>query len=215
MNRFGIVTSAVFRLHKQPAQVHVGYPLKPQPLNYLRTYLTKPTKKPQGGMILYPSTSFNAILNLTSTFSHTNTDKRTQIITTAGGSPLGNTALLLFFHDAASKPASLSPFEAVPHLVNTVKTQSFLNFVKGIPAEVAQVTNPRGAFATLSTSEITLGFVGAVGMECEVCYCIVSYVISYPTPPKKPCTRTLWTFFLSFLSLSFLLHVFFYFLILK
>jgi len=120
-------------------------------------------------MILYPSTSFNTILNLTSNFFYTNTDKRTQIITTAGGSPLGNTALLLFFHDAADKPDSLAPFEAVPHLLSTVRTQSFLKFVKGIPAEVAQVANPRGAFATVSTSEITEGFVRAVGEECEVC----------------------------------------------
>ncbi|KAK0612259.1 hypothetical protein B0T14DRAFT_531861 [Immersiella caudata] len=141
MNRFGIVTSAVFVTHKQP--------------------------KVYGGLIVYPSYSVAALLNETIKFHSSSTDKKTQIITTIGGSPSGNTALALFFHDGPDQPQSLKTFENIPHLVSTLKSQSFLSLVESIPSELAQVANVRGAFATFSTSDITANFVFAIKEECD------------------------------------------------
>ncbi|KAK0649838.1 hypothetical protein B0T16DRAFT_410762 [Cercophora newfieldiana] len=142
MNKFGIVTSAVFSTHQQPPKVY-------------------------GGLIIYPSSSVPTLLNQTVAFSSGSTDKRTQIITTIGGSPTGNTALALFFHDGPEKPSSFAPFEGIPHLLNTVKSQSFLKFVQSVPSELAQVANVRGAFATMSTSDITAKFAYAIKAECD------------------------------------------------
>ena len=85
-----------------------------------------------------------------------------------GTSPLGNTGLALLFHDGPEKPLIFEAFESIPYLLNTVKTQSFAQMVKSVPAEVAQVTNIRGRFATMSTSEITPRFVNAVEEEVNV-----------------------------------------------
>ncbi|KAK1752816.1 hypothetical protein QBC47DRAFT_63097 [Echria macrotheca] len=142
LNRFGIVTSAVLNTHPQ-TKVH-------------------------GGLIIYPATSIPALLDLTANFSDNNTDPKTQIITTIGGSPTGPTAIALLFHDGPTKPTSLRAFEAIPHLVDTVETQSFLQFVEGIPSELAQVANRRGAFATFSTSNLTPRFLYAIQAECEL-----------------------------------------------
>ncbi|KAK1831488.1 hypothetical protein QBC39DRAFT_371881 [Podospora conica] len=143
LNRFGIVTSAEFYAHKQPPKVY-------------------------GGFIMYPSFSLPAVLNETMEFYRTSTDPRTEVLTTTAASPIGgSSAIVLFFHDAAEKPKVFDLFTDIPHLVNTMRTQPFYEFVDGIPSEIVSLVNFRGAFATMSTSALTTKFLDAVKNETD------------------------------------------------
>ncbi|EGO57248.1 hypothetical protein NEUTE1DRAFT_109527 [Neurospora tetrasperma FGSC 2508] len=142
LNRFGIVTSAEFYTHEQPEKVY-------------------------GGLGIYPTTAVDQILNATSQFSYLNKDPRTQIITTLDGGPLGTTAEVLFFHDGPDKPASFELFDNITPLVKTVQSQSFVSFVQSIPAQVPELTNIRGAFITVATSELSQTFLEAVRQETD------------------------------------------------
>ncbi|KAK5653719.1 hypothetical protein OQA88_8750 [Cercophora sp. LCS_1] len=181
MNRFGIVTSAVMKTHEQPPQVFVSSP------SSRRVQILTRLK---GGYIIYPPTSVPALLNATTAFFDTSTDRKTQIITTIGASPIGNTALALFFHDGPERPASLEPFERIPFLFKAVKQQSFLKFVSSIPSELAQAGNIRGAFATMSTSALTPRFLDAIKKECDKYGPIMALrsatMVSYDIEPFTP-----------------------------
>jgi len=93
--------------------------------------------------------------------------------------------LALFFHDSPEKPASFAAFEAIPHLVNTLKSQSFLSFVKGIPSDLAVLANIRGAFATISTSEITSRFTSVIKEECEVSDAMARILMARTDTPNR------------------------------
>ncbi|KAK3484765.1 hypothetical protein B0T13DRAFT_486087 [Neurospora crassa] len=143
LNRFGIVTSAEFYTHEQPGKVY-------------------------GGLGIYPTSAVDQILNATSQFLYLNKDPRTQIITTLDGGPLGTTAEVLFFHDGPDKPASFELFDNIAPLVKTVSlSQSFVDFVQSIPAQVPELTNIRGAFITFATSELSQTFLEAVKQETD------------------------------------------------
>ncbi|KAK3400816.1 hypothetical protein B0T20DRAFT_390681 [Sordaria brevicollis] len=142
LNRFGIVTSAEFYTHEQPAKVY-------------------------GGLGIYPSNAVDDILNATSRFSYLNKDPRTQIITTLEGGPLGTTALVLFFHDGPEKPKSFEVFDDIKPLIKAVKSQSFVSFVQTFPAQIRELTNIRGGFITFSTSELSQTFLEAIKMEVD------------------------------------------------
>jgi len=123
----------------------------------------------QGGYILYPSTSLAAVLNATMEFYRTSTDPKTQIITTTAGAYIGgSTALVLLFHDAAEKPDAFNLFTNIPYIINTMRAQPFSNFIDSIPSEVVALTNIRGAFATISTSALTMAFLDAIKNETDV-----------------------------------------------
>jgi hypothetical protein len=83
-------------------------------------------------------------------------------------SPQGSTGIVLLVHDGPERPAVFEAFEQVPYLFNTVKAQSFVDMVKGFPSEDASIQNIRGAFATISTSELSPRFVEAINQECAV-----------------------------------------------
>ncbi|KAK3339810.1 hypothetical protein B0T25DRAFT_512032 [Lasiosphaeria hispida] len=143
MNRFGIVTSAVFRTHPQPPQVY-------------------------GGFGIYPSTSVPAIIKATQKFhDQGTTDTKTQIITALVGTTLGTEALVMFFHDGPNKPALFKLFDGIPAILNTNRAWKFSKYVKSIPSDLAQLTNIRGAFATFSTSTLTPRFLEAIRNETE------------------------------------------------
>ena len=146
MNRFGIVTSAEFYTHEQPDKVY-------------------------GGLGIYPTSAVDKILNATSEFAYLNKDPRTQIITTLEGSPLGTTALVLFFHDGPEKPASFEVFDDIKPLIKAVKAQSFVSFVNTFPAQVRQLTNIRGGFISFSTTELSQTFLEAIREETDVSCC--------------------------------------------
>lgn len=138
LNRFGIVSSIVYRTVPQPDQVY-------------------------GGIQLYAASAIPALITATQQFQATNTDPKAQIIFTVNGGPVPE-AILILFYDGPTRPAAFNPFNniGIP-LLNTLATQSFVNFVSGIPA-LAESGN-RGAFATLSTTGLTTNFLKAVHNE--------------------------------------------------
>lgn len=163
LNRFGIVTSADFYAHKQVPRVYVRHP-SPHLLNIQMADIPH-----QGGFIIYPSFSLPAVLNATMEFYRTSTDPLTQVLTTTASSPIGgSTSIVLFFHDGPERPKAFDPFIDIPHAVSTMRTQRFYEFVGGIPSEIVALVNFRGAFATISTSALTAGFLDAVKDETDV-----------------------------------------------
>ncbi|KAJ9376548.1 CAZyme family AA7 [Paecilomyces variotii] len=140
LNRFGIVTSAVYRTHPQTDQVY-------------------------GGLAYYAADQVPAILNATVEFYKQNTDPKAQIITTLEGSGIGTTSLTLFFYDGPLKPAIFDLFDGIPAVYNGAKVQSFSQVVQEFPATLE--VNIRGTFDTLSTSKLTQGFVDAVKNETD------------------------------------------------
>ncbi|KAK0614750.1 hypothetical protein B0T14DRAFT_540074 [Immersiella caudata] len=149
LNRFGIVTSATFFTHPQPGQVFGGY-------------------------AMYPASSTSAVLNATMQFYENSVDPKTQIITTTAASPLGPTTLVLFFHDEPRKPPAFKYFDGIPSLVNTLRARRFSDFVAVFPSQVVEMTNLRGAFATMSTSKLTAPFLEAIKAETAAFGKIVS-----------------------------------------
>lgn len=175
MNRFGIVTSAELTTHPQPAQIYVSTYLGYVPFSGLITApvpippltIVAPKKK-QGGIAIYSHNQIPALLNATARFSSENKDPRASIITTLEGSPTGATALVLFFFDGPEKPSSFNLFDPITPLVSTVRPQSFLSFISGIPSSLTEIRNPRGGFITMSTSQISRRFLEAVYTEVQV-----------------------------------------------
>ncbi|EKG19594.1 FAD linked oxidase [Macrophomina phaseolina MS6] len=140
LNRFGVVTSAEFYTHKQPAKIY-------------------------GGLRIYGTDQLPAILNATAKFDAENTDPKAQIITTLQGSASGTTALVIFFYDGPGRPECFAPFDGLTSTISTVKTQTFSDFVQGLPSNL--ITNARGTFHSLSTSKLTPTFVEAVRKEAD------------------------------------------------
>lgn len=140
LNRFGIVTSAVYKAH-------------PQTNIY-------------GGLNTYGTEQIPAVLNATTAFFEQNTDPKAQIITTLQGSATGPTCLGLFFYDAPTKPSSFDLFDNIPTLTSTVGVQTFSSLVQNFPATLE--VNVRGTFHTLSTTGLTLNFLNAVLNETNV-----------------------------------------------
>lgn len=140
LNRFGVVADAELYTHSQV------------PLIY-------------GGTRLYDSTQVDRIVNATYEFERTNTDPKATVIT----SILGTTATTQFFYDGPEKPASFAVFDGIRTLLlDTVKTQSFSDFVASIPAEIRDVSNFRGTWETFSTTKTTLRFLQGVQAEAKV-----------------------------------------------
>ncbi|KAH6612288.1 hypothetical protein B0J18DRAFT_452588 [Chaetomium sp. MPI-SDFR-AT-0129] len=140
LNRFGIVTSAVYRTHPQPAKVWGG----------LRGYTTE---------------HIPALLNATNHFLQTNTDPRAQVITTLDSDALGVTSLTLLFYDGPNEPTAFEAFDAIPSWFDTAAPKTYVEFVNSFPARVVQ--NVRGTFGSFSTTTFTEGFLEAVKGELE------------------------------------------------
>lgn len=138
-NRFGIVTSAVLKTH--------------------------PQSKVWGGLRIYPSTSVPALLEATKRFFYENTDDKASVITTLEGSPLGTSALALFFYDGPEKPSSFDVFDNIPWVASTTWQKNWTSFLQSFPANLK--LNLRGTFATVSTSELTPRFMAAVKNESD------------------------------------------------
>ena len=162
LNRFGIVTAVEYCTHTQAAKIYVS--------RYFATQLQYTNGEGfwQGGYAIYAPTSTSEIINATSAFYTDNNDSRAQIITTLSGSAVGTTALVLFFFDGPSRPASFAPFDGISPLVDEVKPQDFSSFVSSIPSNLAEVANFRGSFNTMCTLRLTPGFLEAVRNETDV-----------------------------------------------
>jgi len=139
LNRFGIVTSIVY---KSFPQVELIY----------------------GGILLYGSDAVPALIAATNTFQSQNTDPKAQVILTLNGG-LTSEAILILFYDGPNRPAAFDPYNDVASipLLNTVATQSYSSFVAGVPSKVE--SGNRGAFHTMMTKGLTTGFLNAVYNE--------------------------------------------------
>lgn len=118
-----------------------------------------------GGYRLYGASDIPALINATETFHKTNTDPKAQIITTINGGILPE-AVLIIFYDAPTAPAIFGVFDNIgTPLINTVGQQTYAAFVAGTPDE-AEAGN-RGAFASLSTTDLTVKFMDAIYNETQ------------------------------------------------
>ncbi|KAJ0114975.1 hypothetical protein J7T55_001382 [Diaporthe amygdali] len=135
LNRFAVVTSAVYLTHPQTDQVYAG-------------------------LTVYGEDQVDAVLNATQVFSDVNTDPKAQIITTINATPIGTSALVLFFYDGPDAGTVFEMFDGVDHTISLVKQQTFSNFVSTVDSSVS--VNPRGTFNSLPTTKTTPGFLAAV-----------------------------------------------------
>lgn len=137
LNRFGIVTSIIYRTTPQVKNVY-------------------------GGIQVFDPSKVPALIEATNTFQENNTDPKAQIILTLNGG-ITPGAILISFYDGPGRPTAFNPFNKIPALISTLKDQSFLSFSKATPSTLS--AGNRGAFATLSTSGFTPNFLRAVANE--------------------------------------------------
>ncbi|KAG8161219.1 hypothetical protein KVR01_009483 [Diaporthe batatas] len=135
LNRFAVVTSAVFRTHPQTDEIYAG-------------------------TTIYASDQVDALLNATQVFSDTNTDPKAQIITTINATPVGLSALVLFFYDGPDPGTAFEMFDEVDDTISFVRVQSFSTFVSSVDSAIA--LNPRGTFNSLPTTKTTPAFLAAI-----------------------------------------------------
>ncbi|QSZ30290.1 hypothetical protein DSL72_004812 [Monilinia vaccinii-corymbosi] len=143
LNRFGVVTSIVFKTVPQAHQVY-------------------------GGVKYYEADSIPDIITATTKFQQENTDPKAQVILTINGGIVPN-AILIAFYDGPDRPSAFDPFDkvggALP-FVSHFKTQPFASFVKVTPSNLQ--AGHRGAFHTMMTTGLTPGFLNAVYNESKV-----------------------------------------------
>ncbi|ROW05742.1 hypothetical protein VMCG_05184 [Cytospora schulzeri] len=141
MNRFAIVTSAVYKTHEQPSKIY-------------------------GGSRFYTVDKTDALLNATAIFSETNTDPKAQLIMTLEGVPaLAIIPVVIFFYDGPDPGNSFSMFDDILADVNGALVQSFSSFVAGQATELLSFI--RGTAHTLSVSAMTAPLLDAIKTEVE------------------------------------------------
>jgi hypothetical protein len=140
LNRFGVVTSIVFK--------------------------TKPQTNVYGGLKFYGTDAIPALINATSIFQNQNTDPKAQVILTLN-SGVAPGAILLLFYDGPNEPAAFAPYDSVdttaPPLISEVNSQTYESFSQVTPSDVE--AGYRGAFHTMMTTSLTTGFLNAVANE--------------------------------------------------
>lgn len=162
LNRFGIVTSIVYK--------------------------TVPQGDVYGGLAFYSASQNAAIANATYEYQLSNTDPKAQIITTFDGGILDG-PLVLFFYDGSEADAEIAfaPFADITPEISSVEAQSFYSFSTDAPSDVE--AGNRGAFATMSTTTLTLNLLNAVYNESsyygEIAALHSGILISYDTEPFK------------------------------
>lgn len=117
----------------------------------------------QGGYQVFLNSEIPALLNATAQFSATNTDPKAQVITTIDVLSSGPTGVLLLFYDGPNPPPEFAAFESIPAVFSDVSSRSFSSLASSSPDQTTAGT--RGAFHTLSTTGLTLGFLNAVYNE--------------------------------------------------
>ncbi|KAM0134626.1 hypothetical protein ACHAO1_005543 [Botrytis cinerea] len=139
LNRFGIVTSIVLNTVPQQNTVY-------------------------GGIQIYGIDAIPGLINATNTFQQENTDDKAQVILTINGGLVPG-AILISFYDGPTRPSAFDPFNnvgAIP-LISNVESQSFASFAKATPSNLQ--AGHRGAFHTMMTTSLTVGFMQAVYNE--------------------------------------------------
>ncbi|KAB8297807.1 hypothetical protein EYC80_001605 [Monilinia laxa] len=139
LNRFGLVTSIVF---KTVPQAHMVY----------------------GGVQFYGIDAVPDLITATNKFQQENTDPKAQVILTIDGGIFPG-AILITFYDGPDRPSAFDPYNNVSSfpLVSNVRTQSFASFSTVTPSNIQ--AGHRGAFHTMMTTGLTPGFMTAVFNE--------------------------------------------------
>lgn len=115
----------------------------------------------QGGyQVFAPGPSTDALLSATANFSATNTDPKAQVIAVIAFIAGNPTNILLTFYDGPDPGPSLAPFQKIPAALSNLSTRSFSSLTD-VTSTGASVNRTRGAFHTLSTTELTLNFIEA------------------------------------------------------
>ncbi|KAM3427061.1 hypothetical protein NHJ13734_009138 [Beauveria thailandica] len=136
LNRFGVVTSIVFRAFPQPGTIY-------------------------GGLQLFPASSAPALVDAIQRFYSDNTDpKSSAILSLYGGA--SDQHVLLLFHDGPGRPPSFDHFSNITAAFSNVRNQSYASFTGSVPFISS---DKRGAFQSLSTSAFTPRFLAAVANE--------------------------------------------------
>lgn len=117
-------------------------------------------------MAIYTSDQVDAVLNATQVFSDVNIDPKAQIITTINATPVGLSALVLFFYDGTDVGTAFEMFDGVDHTISLIRAQSFSTFVSNIDSSFS--LNPRGTFNSLPTTKTTPAFLAAVKNQASV-----------------------------------------------
>jgi hypothetical protein len=115
---------------------------------------------------MYPASQVPELLNATERFFYENEDPKAGLIVTLDGRALGTSALGLFFYDGPEKPEVFDMFDGFKTTLDNTGKKSYQDLIHSFPAELA--LNPRGTFATFSTTELTGRFMEAVRQEAEV-----------------------------------------------
>lgn len=138
LNRFGVVTSIVFKTVPQAHQVW-------------------------GGVQIYGKDKVPDLIKATNRFQTENTDPKAQLILTINGGLIPG-AILILFYDGPTRPAAFDHFNSIGGAISiSVKTQSFSSFARSAPSNLE--AGHRGAFHTLSTTGLTEGFLTAIYNE--------------------------------------------------
>jgi len=137
LNRFGIVSSIVLKTVPQPNLIY-------------------------GGTSVYTDLVVEELIAATYAFQSQNTDPKAQVILTINGGAVPE-IILLSFYDGPDRPAAFDPFNDIIPLVSLDATQSFASFVSSIPSNAQE--GFRGAFHTMMTTSLTVGFLQAVYNE--------------------------------------------------
>lgn len=136
LNRFGVVTSIVFRTFPQPGTIYAG-------------------------LQLFEASSAPALVEAIQSFQKDNTDtKSSAILSLYGGA--SDQHVLLLFHDGPGRPPSFNHFSNIKAAFSDVKDQSYASFTGSIPFVPS---DKRGAFQSMSTSAFTPKFLAAVANE--------------------------------------------------
>jgi len=137
LNRFGVVSSIILKAVPQPNLIY-------------------------GGLSVYTDLVIAELINATYIFQTQNTDPKAQVILTINGG-VAPEVLLLSFYDGPDRPAAFDQFNDIVPLLSTETTQTFASFVSSIPANAQE--GFRGAFHTMMTTSLTVGFLNAVYNE--------------------------------------------------
>ncbi|TRM63435.1 hypothetical protein BD626DRAFT_568837 [Schizophyllum amplum] len=163
-NNYGIVTRFTLKTHAQPEQIW-------------------------GGLTIYTSDNVDAVTAACAGFSASVTDPKAGIISTYNY-VLGQLQVLqLMFYDGPEPPSGIfDSFLAIPHLISSVKTRTFFDFVQSSPSNLT--SGGRAVFNTVSLESYPLDMIDFIANQTQAVGSKLSLhsglFISYDVEPFLP-----------------------------
>ena len=106
-----------------------------------------------------------ALIDATTKFNAGNTDPKAQIIFVLNNGGGISNSVLLTFYDGPTRPAAFDVFNGIVPLLSNVSSSSYSDLVSRSPSDAESGT--RGAFRTLSTTNLTKGYIQAIYNETQ------------------------------------------------